>query len=286
MVNFYLPDFYYFYKQNIKLIELLRDNPEWFYDDVRVGAVYGSFPNAVWNGGRVVLGNYANLDNIECTIRDFNDLGVPVRFTWTNPVITEEYAFDRYCNVIMEKANNGMNQVIVNAEWLECYLREKYPNFGYISSTTKCLTDKVAVFEELKKDYELVVLDYNLNKDIGYLESIESRDRLELLVDAWCVANCPRRADHYKQIGLQQSYQSCNPISCPFERIDFYQALENKNSISVEDLYDVYHKELGIEHFKLEGRNMDAIDVIESYVYYMVKPEWKDNVRLQLLKAM
>ena len=39
---------------------------------------------------------------------------------------------------------------------------------------------------------------------------------------------------------------------------------------------------MGFEHFKLEGRAMHPLNVIESIVYYMAKPEYKDMVRLKL----
>ena len=39
---------------------------------------------------------------------------------------------------------------------------------------------------------------------------------------------------------------------------------------------------MGFCNFKIEGRVLHSANVIESYVYYMVKPEHRDRVRLEL----
>ena len=70
---------------------------------------------------------------------------------------------DTYCNLIMRLADNGMNQVLVNSPVVEQYIRDNYPSFPLISSTTKRITDTKELISELGKDYRLVVLDYDLN---------------------------------------------------------------------------------------------------------------------------
>ena len=71
-INFYLPDFYYFYRLNVKIIELLHDKAEVFYDGINIKSLYGSFPGAYWNGGRVMHG-MTDKNNIENTIAGIND---------------------------------------------------------------------------------------------------------------------------------------------------------------------------------------------------------------------
>ena len=58
-----------------------------------------------------------------------------------------------------------------------------------------------------------------------------------------------------------------------------------KSFIKREDLYGKY-KDAGYRHFKIEGRTNSTYDVLESYLYYMVKPENIDRVRLKALKAL
>lgn len=40
---------------------------------------------------------------------------------------------------------------------------------------------------------------------------------------------------------------------------------------------------MGFNNFKIEGRVLSKPNVIESYVYYLVKPEYRDRVRLDML---
>ena len=181
-INFYLPDFYYQYKLNIKLIMLLQEHPEYFHDNIEIGAVYGSFPGAIWNGGRLMSGN-THSDNIECTINGFNDLNVPVRFTFTNCLIEKEHVYDTYCNMIMDYANNGMNEVLVNSPILEEHLRNKYPNFKYILSTTRCERD-VDKINAACEQYDLVVPDFRDNINFDYLNKLNHKNKIELLINA------------------------------------------------------------------------------------------------------
>ena len=42
----------------------------------------------------------------------------------------------------------------------------------------------------------------------------------------------------------------------------------------------------GIQHFKIEGRTMKMPDILESYIYYMILPEYRDKIRLQALRQL
>jgi hypothetical protein len=67
---------------------------------------------------------------------------------------------------------------------------------------------------------------------------------------------------------------------CPFEANSIYniEQLKNVNGfISVEDLYTKY-KNKGFETFKINGRAGLPWYILHHYLYYMVKPEYKDTV--------
>ena len=195
-IKFYLPEFYYKYELNQYFIKLLQEHPEYFNDNITIGAVYGTFPGAIWNGGRVFHGT-TNATNIEATIQSFNKLNVPIRFTFTNSLLEEKHTYDIYCNLIMEKANNGMNEVLTNSEILENYLRKNYPNFKYISSTTKC-DRKIESINEACRKYDLVVPDYRDTVNEDFLNNLIEKDKIEILINPHCNPNCSRRKEHYK----------------------------------------------------------------------------------------
>lgn len=283
-MNFYLPDFYYKYKLNMKIIQLLKECPEYFQDNTQIGAVYGTFPNAIWNGGRCCLLGQALLPNIEGTINAYNKLGIPVRFTFTNCLLEEKHLNDTYCNLIMDAANNGQNEIIINSLILEEYLREKYPNFKYISSTTKCERDVNKINLDCKQ-YDMVVIDYRDNHNFDFLNQIEDKSKIELLLNAHCHPNCPVRAEHYEILSLSQLNffeTDQSDLHCPGTD-NFYKALEFSTVIKNNELQ--LYNDMGINNYKIEGRLSENIYVIESYLYYFIKPEYQNEVRIILLRT-
>ena len=132
-MKFYLPDF--LLQLNLSLLQLHHSHPEYFNEGIEFGGIYGTFPGAIWNGGRLVCG-VTSSTNMKETISLFNDANIPLRYTYTNPLLEEKHLYDTYCNLTMELANNEMNEVIINSPLLEEYLRKNYPNFKYILSTT------------------------------------------------------------------------------------------------------------------------------------------------------
>jgi hypothetical protein len=43
------------------------------------------------------------------------------------------------------------------------------------------------------------------------------------------------------------------------------------------------YPENGINTFYIFGRGYNAFDLLEAYVYYMIKPEYQDYVRLRMM---
>ena len=183
LIYWHLPGFYVFFYMNQIIIKLMKDYPEKFRENYRIGSVYGTFPGAIWNGGRAVFG-LASKGDMEKIISTYNRMDVPVRFTWTNSLLQQEHLQDTYCNLIMRLADNGKNQVLVNTQLLEDYLRRKYPDFAYISSTTKRITTLEELERELEKDYLLVVLDYDLNHSEEVLKALLFRKSSLAVLDS------------------------------------------------------------------------------------------------------
>lgn len=287
-MNFYIPDFTKHYNLNTYVIQLFKEHPEFFYDYVNIGAVYGAFGGSIWNGGRVIPG-IASKPKIKETIEHFNNLNIPIRFTYTNHLLEKEDLHDKYCNMTMDIANNGMNEVIVNSPILEEYLRNKYPNFKYILSTTRCERD-INKINEAAKSYDLVVIDYRDNSNLSFLLGIEDKSKIEILINAYCDPNCPIRKEHYDTLArLQLNYGENNSQQdkrfegCPTYKRNIYDILDFPTVLTNTDIQNV-HSQMGFVHYKIEGRTIFAINLIESYIYYLIKPEWKDKVRMMMLK--
>ena len=282
-IYWHLPGFCYYFYLNQVIIHLLRDYPDKFYEGYRVGSVYGTFPGAIWNGGRMVFG-LSSKGEMEKIISTYNRLDVPVRFTWTNSLLEEKHVHDTYCNLIMDVANNGKNQVLVNTPVLEKYLREKYPGFAYISSTTKCITDPARLQEEVDAGYFLVVLDYNLNHDEAVLKALSPQaEKIEILADEICFPGCPKRKDHYADESRRQlEFDKDGGFACPNTKTKprFAECMKRPAFISREEI--PYYVEMGYRNFKLVGRGLPIELVKDSYLYYLVRPEEQEFIRRKL----
>lgn len=284
-MNFYLPDFYHKFQLNKAIIEAKKDKPERFNEDTNIAGIYGCFPSQIWNGGRGVLGEVVLKDNVIGTIGYFNENNISIHLTYTNCHVEEKHVYDQYCNVITKLCNNGFNKIIVNSEILEKYIRETYPEYGIILSTTRQIGDTDQL-NKLIDSYDLICPDYNLNNTEKIFE-LAHKDKYEILVDAYCADGCKARGSHYDVLSKDQmNFSSTDPFSpCKAQsNASFYDLINRKNFISLDKIREEYAP-AGFDHFKLEGRNHSNFDVLESYLHYFVKPEYKDIVRLDILKS-
>ena len=296
-IRFHIPDFLKHFSLNMHLLRLMKARPEVFREGAVIGSVYGVFPTAVWNGGRFFQGS-CDERVIREVLKQFNSMGIPCRYTFTNPVLTREHLSDRFCNRLMQLADNGLNEVIVVSPVLEEYIREKYPRFPVVSSTCKELTDPAALEAELEKPYALVVLDYRWNNDWERLSGITKPEKCEILADACCDPDCQRRGAHYACIGRSQVQYAewekkkrpglpppkleVQSFTCKYMELPLYATTGFRTHVKPDDLYNLYVP-AGFRNFKLEGRSLPDIDVLETYIYYLVRPEYQNEIRLELL---
>ena len=307
-VKFHLPDFARYSKFNMVFLAMMENSPEFFREGVEIGSIFGVFPPAMWNGGRVMYGQ-CDKKFVKGVIKYFNDKKVPLRYTFTNPLIEKKHLDDVFCNALMYYGNNGMNGVIVFSPVLEEYIRENYPDYKITSSTCKRITDPEVLKEELEKNYDLVVLDYDLNNKFDILETLPHKEKCEILVNPCCNPACPNRSDHYKAIGLEQitiaEHIKKNPAQVPYDPDKFaaehpeyravlsctceHRALDDitglSTHISPDDIWNKYVP-MGFSNFKIEGRTFDIFNLIEQYLYYMVKPEYIGKARLAFMRNL
>ena len=64
-----------------------------------------------------------------------------------------------------------------------------------------------------------------------------------------------------------------------------YQITDLPTHISPDAIVEKYVP-MGFNQFKIEGRTVPDIALAENYIYYMIKPEYKDTARLELLGTL
>lgn len=301
-VRFHLPDFSGKFRLNLMFVEMFRSSPQYFREGVEIASVYGVFPPSIWNGGRT-QGGVCDKSFVRSVIKAFNDRGIPLRFTFTNPALEKKHLNDDFCNMVVNMANNGLNEAIVVSPLLENYFRKNYPKYKLTSSTCKRITDPQALAAELEKDYHIVVIDYDLNNKFDILKDVPRKADCELLVNACCEPGCKRRSAHYQSIGQQQiaynahikkypnvpfdasKIDTQNFRDCPYSKRGIFEIRELSTHISPDDIWEKYVP-MGFEQFKIEGRTAGTLNILETYMYYMIKPECRDEARFRLLSSL
>ena len=296
--RFHLPGIATHFKFNLIFATVLEQYPQYFRD-FEIASFYGAFPQSIWNGGRTQEG-LCDKKFVKMVLKAFNDRGIPVRFTFTNPALEKKHLSDKFCNMVMSLANNGLNEAIVVSPILEDYIRKTYPDFKLTSSTCKRLDDGERLAQELEKDYSIVVVDYDLNNKFDILEKLPHKEKCEFLVNSNCRPACPNRKQHYYNVGVQQiNYanhmrkypdQPYAPIifgdganqNCPFFTRNLFEIRYLNTNIKPADIWDKYLP-MGFNQFKIEGRTAWLFNLIETYIYYLAKPEYADIARYTLI---
>lgn len=294
-INFYLPGLT---SRNLQLSVLLKrimdTHPEMFYDNFKIGAFYGCFRTALWNGGRLNERGQQSLTEIEETITLLKELDIPIRYTYTNGLIRKEHLQDTFCNKTMELAdNNSGNGVIVSSDILESYLRDKYPSFKYILSSTKFLRDLDSINKATDK-YDMVVLDGRDVANFDFLNKIENKQKVEIMLNLACDKNCSLWEIHFRKIcainlgELDPSEYNSVVASCPKMAtgpMSLKDMAKTGRIIQVEDIFNKYIK-MGFSNFKIVGRVAHLTDVLDAYLYYLCKPEYTSSVKAELIKLI
>lgn len=284
-INFSIPGLFLLNKLNVTLVEILRKKPFVLNDDVVIGSVYGCFPCS-WNGGRGEVWGDFSFDEFENLVRFFNENNIQIRLTLTNQFLKEEDTFDyvgnSLCKIIDKYKINAVN---VRSPILWEYLDRTYPQLQKIVSTTLRVSDVNKINEITEKN--LLVPDYSIVNNFKILSQLKNVHNIELLCAEPCHVNCQYRHLHQANSDAVQRYLTGQRFECPYGeyRKTLKELMDHPNYISLDKMRKEY-KEIGINQFKISGRQSDPMTVIEHYVNYLIKPEYKDEVRIDLLRSV
>lgn len=285
-VYYHLPGLFEFYEFYKEFLALYYENREFFYDWCDIGSIYGAPADCIWGGGRVGFGD----NNVKEVIELMEKYYISSRLTFSNSLLKEEHLLDKMCNKICHDFNNSniKNGIIIYSDLLLEYIHNHYPNFYFVSSTTKVITDFNKLKRELDRDeFRYVVPDFRLNKRIDEYRSLSNiqKNKVELLVNECCDVYCKDRKACYENVSYKALGNNVKDHVCQssdaYKGYVFSEAIKNPTFISLDDIKDVYIP-IGITNFKIEGRSLGSALILEFILYYMTKPEFQLNVREKL----
>ena len=280
--HYHLPGLFEFYDLYRAFLPLYRTHREYFYDWCDIASLYGAPAGCLWGGGRAGFGD----DDPRKVLALTREYGISARLTFSNSLLRQEHLSDRACNALCALfAEQDGNGVIVHSDLLLGYLKQKYPNLYFVSSTTKVLTEFDQLQQELdREDFRFVVPDFRLNKAFDRLNALpqSQKDKVEFLCNECCWFGCQDRKACYETVSRKNLGDFCPEHRCAApgggEGYRFSRAMENPGFIGVEDIQNTYLP-MGFSHFKIEGRSLGSALILEFLLYYLTKPEYHLHVR-------
>ena len=289
---YHLPGLFEFYELYKEFLPLYRKHREYFYDWCDIGSIYGAPADCIWGGGRVGFGEHDPKE----VLKLMQEYGISARLTFSNSLLTKEHLPDKKCNELCrifdigrdnERSRGVGNGIIIYSDILLDYIKENYPDFYFVSSTTKVLTDFSEFKNELnREEFRYVVPDFRLNKSFDNLKALSQhqKEKVEFLCNECCYFGCKDRKECYeavsrRNLGEEPDFSCTSPGA--EEGYRFSKAMKNPGFISVEDIQKIYLP-MGFSNYKIEGRGLGSAVVLEFLLYYMTKPEYQLQVREEI----
>ena len=313
---YHLPGLFEFYELYKQFLPLYRKHREYFYDWCDIGSIYGAPADCIWGGGRVGFGEHDSKE----VLRLMQEYGISARLTFSNSLLTKEHLPDKKCNELCRIFDIGgdnersrgfgndkdiechidndndisginksikecRNGIIIYSDILIDYIKENYPDFYFVSSTTKVLTDFCKFENELnREEFRYVVPDFRLNKSFDNLKALSQhqKDKVEFLCNECCWFGCMDRKKCYETVSRKNLGEDCPEHYCTAPDAEqgylFSKAMENPGFIGIDDIKNTYLP-MGFSNFKIEGRGLGSAMVLEFLLYYMTKPQYQIHVR-------
>ncbi len=234
--------------------------------------VHGSPLMSPWNSGRVVPCLGITPQQIEVAFQEYTKRKISIYFTFSNHRLEAAHLSNRLSNDLCTLASrnnpSGGNAVILASDLLNGYIKAKYPQLKRISSILKIVGErgraKMDVYKRYLDEYDMVMMHPDDVLNLEFIDQLPDKERIILLINEYCVRNCPIRHWHYDVL----SSLSINPYEEADAEFTKLQANNGCTSLhnlltssqhgtiaqsdsEIEKLY-----QMGFRHFKLQGRGI------------------------------
>lgn len=277
-INFSLPNFFINFRTNDIFFTIVKTHPEFLKNpNVNFLSAHGQFPYCYWNGGININegpGAYYT-DFINCG----DSSNIPLRFNFSNLMLTKEDFDNVMANLILDLNGNGSNEIELSNLELFNYLRENYPVYSrYIFSKNADIISEMTpeVINALieSDNFSLIELPVYYNGNFEQLKQIQKRKYIELVINPICNKTCNNFNNCRLKENISHYNYSRESIYCNCTARHKFN--KNPDLISLEEIEKDYLP-LGIFNFKIEDfpRNEPDINYCDFLVQYFIKPEYQ-----------
>ncbi len=151
-----------------------------------IDSLFGFVERSTLYGGRAFDGRELS----ERDVFQLNDAGIGIRLPMSNHHVKRN-EYERNLP-LLNKYHRPCNSVIVTNDNLAKWIQLDFPDYDIDASVIKNIKTHRKINEALEL-YDSVVLPMHLNKDLDFLEKVESKDRITLFANAGCALTCPSK---------------------------------------------------------------------------------------------
>jgi collagenase-like PrtC family protease len=204
-------------------------------------------------------------------------------------MIDDNIINDPLCNTIINKYYNKNDYIIIHNELLHKHLLSFIPPERFIYSTTLGIKD-INLVNQYSKD-NIYVLYYMYNNDNKYLAQLQYPHNIEIICAEQCIDNCSNRTNHYIALSKAAANIPLNEnesTACPFKEkpLVLENAVEDylksfKHAVNNDRIEEL--SSLGINDFKLSGRERSTALFFIFALYYLMYPQYRKQAQKELI---
>jgi collagenase-like PrtC family protease len=261
--------------ETLKQLNILNSNTAHY----KVLEVYGQITKEyIFPSGRNNIPSIS-MEELEEYIKQAHKYGIQFNYLLNgshmdNSEFTSE-GIDRIYSFLHRLDDIEVDSVTITLPPLYEIIKRENFKFKVVVSTINQISNvNLANFYNQQK-VSRMVLSENITRDFNRIKAISQNVDcdIEIIINSVCFIDCPYRIFHYDQIAQSSIMQNNIATSyysnrCFLRRIAEPESYLNIAFIRPEDLK--YYEEVGVTHFKVQGRsiiaNGDIIKTLESYI--------------------
>lgn len=230
--------------------------------------VYGACQCSLSAGRNSIIQERLTYEQIEEYFKSYDQYDVKCYLTFSKVNIETKDLHDTYSNMFLTLANKYHGGVIIANDTLYTYIRNNYPNIKIVASVIKATfdtyEDELQYYHDLLNRYDYVVIRPEFALDLDKVKMLSDKERVELLINQSCMANCPYAKSHYLHYEKNSSF--AYKVPCLQEKSKL--AIIN-HSLLLANSYTDKLLAMGFKHLKLQGRNIYPDELLECFGTYI-----------------
>ncbi len=258
-----------------------------------------------WNSGRVVPSLSCSTQEIEAAIIAYAQRNIALYLTFSNTRLEAQHIDNAFSNNICEAVTKlnptKKNAAILSSDLLNEHIKKNYPELKRINSILKITAErgkgKLDLYQRYLEEFDEVMVHPDDVINLDFLDQIPMADRSRciLLVNEYCIRNCPIRHIHYDSLS-RLSIDPCanDPYNFPKLQegngcLNLHHALTHTQhgvlAQSTPELEQLYA--MGYTHFKLQGRGLgNAIPQLFNLLQFTLKADTATESNMQAIAQM